>query len=125
MKFLLVVSVLLATNLAFAKKKTTLRVPASVESQKVVCTVGDGKEGTEERTISKTLKKNHSPSIDEVIGDFRIMAQWMPGSNALTIGVIEEKSLISSSTLVSEKNKVGNLFVVKNGQNVDLSCYFN
>jgi hypothetical protein len=126
MKLFLVLTFLMATSLASAKGKVILRAPASMDKQTVVCTVGDGKENSEAKTISKPLKISDSESsIDEVIGDFRILAQWTQGANALSVGMIEEKSLISSSTLLFEKNKVGTLFVAKNGQTVDLSCYFN
>lgn len=124
MKFLMAFVILMTTNLVLAKSKVSLRKPASIESQQVLCTVGDGKEDSDVKTISKPLKKSDSPSIDEVVGDFRIMVQWLPEINALNVGVIEEKSTISSSTIVYEKSKVGSLFVAKNGQSVDLSCYF-
>lgn len=125
MKFLLVLFLIIVTNLVWAKSKTVLRVPASVESQNIACTVRDGKEDSEVKTISKKLKKSDTPSIDETIGDFRIMAQWVPAFSGVSVGVIEEKSSIVSSTVLLEKNKVGNLFVAKNGQTVDLNCYFN
>ncbi len=123
MKFILITLVSLCTALATAKDKPELRQPASTSQQSVICTVGDGKAGTEPKVISAALKKNGSASIDQEIGDYRIMAFWMAQISKVSIGVIEKVSATSASTFISENMQVGSLFASKSGQSVDLNCY--
>ena len=108
---------------SFAKEKPLLRQPASAAQRSVVCYVGDGKEASKPKLITATLKKTSEPSIDQEIGDYRIMAYWIPQANKLTIGVTEKVSSTTASTLVGENSQVGNLFASKNGQSIDLNCY--
>lgn len=98
-------------------------VRALATKQMVVCNIGDGKEGSQEKVISAALIKAPQPTIDQEIGDFRLLAQWMPEGNVLSIGVIEKVSTLSASTLIREDKKIGSLFVSKTAQSIDLNCY--
>ena len=89
-------------------------------AENIVCSVGDGKEASTPKVISASLDKSKAASIDQAIGDFRVMAFWIPELNSVTIGVIEQTNGITASTIL--KNGAGGLFVSKNGQTVDLNC---
>lgn len=122
MKLIIISSLLFSLNV-FAKDKNESRLPASVSQQTITCTVGDGKEASTLKTLSAVLKKSSEASINQEIGDYRIMAYYMPQVNKVTIGVIEKVSGTTASTLMGLDMQVGNLFASKNGQSVDLNCY--
>lgn len=93
------------------------------KAENIVCNVGNGKMNSEPVVITAPLNKSSGSSIDQTIGDFRILAMWMPDANLLAIGVIELTTTMSASTLL--KNGSGSLFVSKLGQTVDLNCTLN
>ena len=123
MKIILASLIVSGSISAMAKEKVELRQPASTSQQNIICTVGDGKVNTTPKTISAGLNKTSSASIDQEIGDYRILAIWVSQINKMSIGVIEKVSGITASTLINDNLQVGSLFVSKNGQSVDLNCY--
>jgi len=98
---------------------STLNVQAS---ENIVCTIGDGKAATEPKVISAAINRNGIASIDQEIGDYRIMAFWIEQIGKVRIGVVERVSATSASTLLSGDKQTGSLFASKNGQSVDLNC---
>jgi|GEM_PF-6212378 len=95
---------------------------ASFASENIVCALNDGTENSKEKIITAPLLKDEKPSIKLKVGDFQIMAQWVPAFNMVSMGVIEIKSLISASTLIKDPRAGANIFAAKNGQTVDLDC---
>ena len=120
-KSVVITSILILSCVSFADDIVSLRQPASLQ-QAVVCTLGDGKAGTSPKTISMPLIKSSTPSINQQVGDYKILAQWIPQANSMSVGVIETVSGTTASTYFNESSS-GSLFVSKNHQSVDLNCH--